>query len=554
MTGLPALLGALGVVGVVFALLSFLVLVFSGAGFGSELLWVWGNLGVGVLLLISSAALSVDSLRERMASGEARRAGKYGSSAMASTLLGIAILGMLGFVAERNPKRFDWTEQHIHTLSDQTQKVLAGLDQDVDVLVLVSKLDEQPIRELLDRYTYASPHFKVDYADPNERPGLLQQYGITPDQLEEGHGLIRMAIGGNSLEITEVSEPAVTNAMVKLTRTGEKVVYFIEGHSERAVDGEGGKARSGYGLAADALRNENYRVEKLLLAAEPDVPDDADVVVLAGPRRGLLDVEYQALERYMARGGSVLALVDPRVRGALIDRIAEWGVKLDDDVVIDRTLALFGRAMSPFAARYDTEHEITRDLHEPSLFHEVRSITAGEGFTNLVFTGDESWGERDLNLLDTQGKVALDDTDERGPVVVGVAGTPHLSQNGAAPEAAAAADAGDQAEAEGESGGGKAAEEGADHEGRLAVYGDADFASNEYITAYRNRDLFVNTVNWLIGDVEAISVRPNKSRASRFQLTAEQFRTIRQLSLFVLPEAIAVLGVLTWWSRRHPAS
>jgi len=61
-------------------------------------------------------------------------------------------------------------------------------------------------------------------------------------------------------------------------------------------------------------------------------------------------------------------------------------------------------------------------------------------------------------------------------------------------------------------------------------------------------------VNWLIGDIEAISVRPNKSRASRFQLTAEQFRTIRQLSLFVLPEAIAMLGVFTWWSRRHPAS
>jgi len=89
-------------------------------------------------------------------------------------------------------------------------------------------------------------------------------------------------------------------------------------------------------------------------------------------------------------------------------------------------------------------------------------------------------------------------------------------------------------------------------EPRLAVFGDADFASNEYLDAYRNRDLFVNTVNWLIGDVEAISVRPNRSRASRFQLTAEDFRSIRSLSLFVLPQAIAVIGVFTWWSRRHP--
>ena len=64
----------------------------------------------------------------------------------------------------------------------------------------------------------------------------------------------------------------------------------------------------------------------------------------------------------------------------------------------------------------------------------------------------------------------------------------------------------------------------------------------------------MNSVNWLIGDVEAISIRPAQSRASRFQLSAEQFRTIRWLSLFVLPQAIAILGVFTWWSRRHSRS
>ena len=70
------------------------------------------------------------------------------------------------------------------------------------------------------------------------------------------------------------------------------------------------------------------------------------------------------------------------------------------------------------------------------------------------------------------------------------------------------------------------------------------------IDSYRNRDLFVNSINWLLGDVEAISIRPVQSRASRFKLSQEDFLQIRSLSLFVLPEAIAVLGVLVWWSRR----
>ena len=106
------------------------------------------------------------------------------------------------------------------------------------------------------------------------------------------------------------------------------------------------------------------------------------------------------------------------------------------------------------------------------------------------------------------------------------------------------ADAGEGDEAsEGDGGGSR--------EARLVVFGDADFASNELIEAYRNRDLFLNTVNWLLGDVEAISIRPVRSRASRFQLSGEQFQRIRTLSLLVLPEALAVIGVLVWWSRRQ---
>jgi ABC-type uncharacterized transport system involved in gliding motility auxiliary subunit len=547
MTGLPALLLGLGIVGLLFGLLSFLIVLFSGAGLESDLVWIGTNLGLGLVLLISALALNWSTLRERMSSGEARRAGKYGGSAILGTLVAIAILGMLGFLGTRYHKRFDWTESGVHTLSDQSQKVLANLDGDVEVLVLASKVEQAPLRELLDKYAYASPRFKVEYADPNVRPGLLEQFSITPDEL--GKGLVRIAIGGDSVKLTELDEEKITNAMVKLTRTGTKVVYFLDGHGEKATEGEAAATRDGYGRAAEALRNENYTAKPLLLAAVGSVPDDADAVILAGPRRALLPEEAKALEAYLKRGGAVLVALDPRVHTELVSQLAGWGVDVGDDVVIDRTLALFGRAMSPFAEQYDPEHEITKGMRDPSLFHEVRSVKARAGLREIVFTGEASWAERDLALLDAEGKVALDDQDLQGPVPVGVAGRPTIETDADAAANAKAeaepADAAAEAEGETEAGDGK-------REPRLVVFGDADFASNEFLDAYSNRNLFVNSVNWLIGDVEAISIRPNESRASRFQLTAEQFRTIRTLSLFVLPEAIAVLGVFTWWSRRNP--
>jgi ABC-type uncharacterized transport system involved in gliding motility auxiliary subunit len=425
----------------------------------------------------------------------------------------------------------------------------------------VNKVDEEPIRELLDKLRRESERFQVEYADPNARPGLLEQYGITPEQLGEGRGLVRVAIGGDALTLGEISEEAITNALVKLTRTGEKVVYFLEGHGERPIGRDAEVERTGYQFAAEALRNEAYRVETLLLASMPDVPDDADVVVLAGPRRGLLDAEIDALERYLARGGAVLALVDPRVQTNLVTALGSWGVRLGDDVVVDRTLALLGRAMSPFAASYAPSHPITQDLREAALFHEVRSVTGQEGFTELVFTGDASWAERDLALLDAEGKVAQDDEDLEGPVPVATAGRPSVPPVAAPPrvqaDTAETADTPDTdpAPADADSGVAEAAkaEDTEPRESRLVVFGDADFAANEFLDFATNRNLFVNSVNWLMGDVEAIAVRPHQSRASRFQLSAEQFNTIRSLSLFVLPEAIAVLGVFTWWRRRYPA-
>ncbi len=524
--GSSLLLWALGGVAVLFGVLNLFVGIFAQA---FDPWWVLGNFAVGIGLLAAAAISNLDGLRERMRSGEARRAGKYGSSALFSTALAIAILGMLGYLSTRYQHRFDLSEQQVHSLTSQTENVLAALEEDVEVVALFPTMGAQPVRDLLDRYVYASPHFKVTYADPNERPDVLVRINVSEEDL--GQGLLHVSFGGESTQVREVTEERVTNALLKLSRTGDKTIYFLEGHNERAIEGEPAATAEGFSRAAEALANENYRVERLLLAAVGAVPDDADVVVVAGATRPLLEPEQAALQAYLERGGALLALIDPRAQTDLVDRVRSWGVDIGDDVIVDRSLALFGRATSPFAQSYDPDHAITREMRETTLFHMARSVRSREGadFTELVLTGDASWAERDLDRFFAEGQAELDDADLPGPVSVAVAGT--LSFAGVPDE------------------------EGVETpvEARVSVFGDVDFASNELLDAYRNRDLFVNTVNWLMGDVEAISIRPALSRASRFQLTAEQFVRIRTLSLFMLPEFLAIIGVWVWWARRSGA-
>jgi ABC-type uncharacterized transport system involved in gliding motility auxiliary subunit len=520
---MSALLGALGLVALFFALAGFFMALTGAAPLG----WSIFHGLFGVVLLGAAVLINLDGLRERMASGEARRAGKYGSSSLISSLLVIAILGMGAFLTNRYPKRFDWSEQGVHSLSDQTVKVLSALDQDVEALALYRRMDWEPVRDQLDRYAYASERFKIiEIADPNEKPDLLERYGIAPEQL--GQGIVRIMHGGESVNVEQPTEETLTNAIVKLSRRGTKTVYFLEGHGENPIDGAGGAAEEGYQQAAEALRNENYQIEKLLLAAKSDVPDDADVVVIAGATRLMLDEERDALDRYLKRGGAVLVLIDPQVRTDLVEKLAEWGVEFEDDIVVDRELAVFGRATTPFASQYAPNHPITQDLREYTMFHTVRSVKpsadAEDRFTELVLTGRESWAERDLERFFAEGRAEFDGDDLSGPVPIAVAGTV-ISE--------AAGDASQEA--------------------RLAVFGDSDFASNQVIGRYQNRDLFVNTVNWLLGDIEAISVRPNQSRASAFQMSASQKRTVHIFALFAIPEVLAVAGIYIWWTRRQAA-
>lgn len=519
MRGLSSLLGGLGLVALGFGLLSALLAIFQPV---TDLSWVIGNLAVGALLLTAAFVTGFDSIRQRMRSGEARRVGKYGSSAIVSTLLTLAILAMLGFLSQRHALRFDWSEAKVNTLTEQSSSLLERLDTDVVLTAFFDRSEVPDVAALLDRYAHESERVEVVFIDPNSSPLLVEELGLDPEALAKG--LLRIESGGKALVVTDLSESGITNGLLKLRRSSSKKVYFLTGHNERPIaEAEGGPAqgKESLGRAAEALRNETYQVEALSMATRGEVPEDADALVIGGPTRPFFEHEIAALGAYAARGGSILFLIDPRAQTNLGELLVAWGVELGDDVVVDQVQAIFNQATSPLAAGYAPDHPITREIRQATLFPMVRSVQgSADAYEAIVYTGPESWAERDLDGWMRTGRAAYDEFDLNGPVPIAVAGTPPV--------------------------------EGVEGEDppRVVVFGDSDFASNEYIEAQFNRDLLLNAVNWLVGDVEQISIRPRLSRASRFELDAGQFRAIVYLSLFVLPEAIAVVGVLAWWLRR----
>jgi ABC-type uncharacterized transport system involved in gliding motility auxiliary subunit len=78
------------------------------------------------------------------------------------------------------------------------------------------------------------------------------------------------------------------------------------------------------------------------------------------------------------------------------------------------------------------------------------------------------------------------------------------------------------------------------------VYGDSDFASNARLSLLGNKDLFLNTVQWLVGEERFITQRPRNEeimpKLSNVFLTAQQARILFWLAVVVEPSLILVVG------------
>jgi len=466
-----------------------------------------------------------------------RRQTRYGTLAGVSVLVVLGILIAINYIGSRQNKRWDLTANKQFSLSDQTKGIVAKLDAPMQMMVFAQEPEFQRYRDKLNEYQYASKQVTTEYVDPDKKPTIAKQ-----NQIQQ-YGTIVISYKGRTERVTTDNEQDVTNAIIKVVSGQQKKIYFTQGHGERDKDGS---ERDGYNAIAAALGRENYTLEKLVLAQQGAVPDDASVVVVAGPKIDFFPNEIDALKKYLDKQGKLLLMIDPPDKPDsppvtnLIALAHDWGVDLGNDIVVD--VSGMGRligtdASVPVVASYPS-HAVTKNgsFNFLTAYPMARSATPVSGGVNghtaqaFLETGPRSWAETDTKALLTTGQVKFDENkDKKGPVTIGSA----VSAAAAAPPTAKPEDA-----------------SAPKPETRVAVVGDSDFAANGGLGIQGNRDLFMNTVGWLSQQENLISIRPKDADDRRVTLTATQQANLNWLSLLVIPGFIFATGVYTWWRRR----
>ena len=460
-----------------------------------------------------------------MASFIKSRMFQYGSNAVAAVLIVLGILVVANFLASRYSRRFDTTEGQVHSLSDQTVTLLDSLRDDVRVVAFYREHNQDRYGDLLREYAYHSKHFSYRFSDPDKEPVDARRYKI------KAYGTSVVEVGEKEQRITSSAEKDLTNAIAKAVRDEEKVVYFAFGHGEAAPED---LERRGYNRVKQALLESNYVLrDSLLIVQEGRVPEACDLLVVAGPTVAYFPTEVDSIRSYLERGGAGLFLLDPGIQTGLEPMLEDYGVVVNDDFVVDASGVgrLFGLDYSmPVASRY-AAHPVTAKHKGLMTFYLLaRSVSPKlpapgvDEAVELVSTSSSSWAESD-ELTDEPPE--FDATSDRpGPVSLAVAVLARpLSQEF-------------QARQEGEV------------KTRIVVFGDSDFANNQFFGAQGNGDLFLNAVGWLLEEGQLIAIRPRERGFRPMTLTGSDASLIFWLSLVLLLGIPIVAGVLVWWRRR----
>jgi hypothetical protein len=497
-----------------------------------------GVAGVVCLCVYVVVRLRDHQPRERARAGESRL--------QAATLMsGVGIAAAIAMLAGSYGPRWDVTGNGVYRLSNETREVLRRLDAPVRVLLFVEDADLPVYRDLLDEYAAASRLVAVEHVDVEAEPARARQYDV------QEYGTSVVEYRGRFELIRGPSEQEFTNALMRLREGRTRKVYFTTGHAERDI---ASTERVGYSGIIAALRRDNFVVETINFTEQADIPSDATLVVVAGPRADFFSGEINALQRYRAKGGAMLFLVDPfedlkryitesglalfmmdpsSVSGSgelrnLTAFIRGEGAELGNDVVVDTSeMGQFigTDASVPVAASYPP-HPITQGLTALSAYPMARSVkpVPADGTTASAFieTSERTWSETDIQQLGA-GRLSMDqeDGDRPGPVSLGVAVE---AQTRSAPAGQAPA-----------------------RQLRMVAVGDSDFAANYSANIPGNAEMFLSIVRWLAQERVA-TIPPRLPQERVLTMAAWQHRFISWIALLLLP-GMAV-GVAAYLRRR----
>ena len=554
---------------------------------GSMRLYGFVSLGFGAILILLVGLISLSSVVAAFIS----RTGRYGVNSLIMMAAFLGIIVVANFFSFENNRRIDATATSQFSLAERTEQLLDNLEQELEVVAFYKAEvtvgpgqsegaayqmlnRENKVRETFREFEAARPSkFRAEFVDPDVNPQRVSQYfGNTPIAFVN-ESIVVKAKNDDFVDVIQPQDAAyshleqdLVSSILLVTGQEQKAVYFLAGHGERRIDSPGSE---GYSDLKVGLEQDNYRVETLRWSRIEDevrIPDDAALLVVARPTEELPEPHAEALDSFLQgenrdgsdrrEAGRLIFLADPDTPDSFRQFMASWGVIIAGGYIRDLDGSLPG---NPHTMRLETVNpmELPPELVAqipPSVLETLLEITTPKGDSlDLVLlpgaaplqTIDDGSGLRQPVPLafSSVNSYAIDDTerieprtdaennpDPQGPFspvtyvrALGPIGKPAPSNPAGITE---------------------------DQIANMVVIGDSDFVANSFYDRGSGADLFLNSVNYLVGDYSLVSLRPKALAIREFNVDRNQENFVKFSSWLLLPGLMALMAGVVWWVRR----
>jgi hypothetical protein len=489
-----------------------------------------------------------------------RRRLVMGSNVVLSVLLATASVILLNALVWRMPHSWGLDVRARHQLSAKSMTMLRGLQGQVEVVVLFRPDDTlyEDVRALLMEYEHAARSIgglglEMEWVNPDRDIArtrqLVEQHALASGNHviflsgENDHVVSIQDLARYEYELTEsglsrrmigfFGERAFSSGILAVASGKAPVVYFLAGHGERDINDFG--PHSGYSSLARVISRDHFDVRILFLPHHGVVPEDCDVLVVAGPTKRLADEELRWIEDYLLqRRGRLLFLLDAKVETGLEALLARFHIQAGSGYVTGLRMPGWNLVVTEYG-----DHPITRSLRnvntaftQPRPLQALRdSVTNGRGGSLteedqirvhvLAGPGPEGWVEMDF----TQDPAVFDrGVDLQGPVGVAVA----AERGPLSPDAKLQST-------------------------RLVVIGDSYFVVNAALESGLggNPSFFMSALNWLAERDALLSLEPSVPYVLQPGLTRQKWRRLFGFVMYLLPGIVGAVGVFVAYRRRR---
>ncbi|PZC51211.1 MAG: ABC-type uncharacterized transport system involved in gliding motility, auxiliary component [Chloroflexi bacterium] len=518
----------LAVAGLVSMFVGVILLIFITELRGSGLLAIV----LGGIFLTVAVMVSLNSILQSIAG----RRGRYGANTVVM-MVAFLTLSVLIYVFGTNASaRWDVTATRQFSLAPHTLQILENLGESIEVTAFFVPDDpnQEPYRipseNLLNEFKHRSEGlFEYRFSDPDREPALANRYRITeyPSIVFEGtkSGL------RHRLTAPLFEERDISSALLIVTGQERKQIFYLTGHGELDLSDVEPDSRGGFANARMGMNNDNYNVFPLSLIQNSEIPETTAVIIVAGPTRDLSNKEFELLSEYLRLGGRMLLLLEPNPPQTFRDLLAQWAITVEEGTIVDIGSSLAGQPQTVLiqSPQYNDQEPVDAitALVEQNYFVGATSIVPSLPREELPST-IELYPVATSTMLSC---MTLDEKINDCPNADYRVRIPAFAMQGIAP-----INANPDPKAKSQT--------------KMVILGDRDFATNFHINSVGNRDLLLNSVNWLAEDYALASVRSKPIALRRLIVTGREMQLIRGMSWFVLPVLMAFLAGVAWWRRR----